>query len=196
MSPRGQTPRDIVVKVSESPAALTVTDRAGNVIMYAPATTGSTDDPLPIGSWAVTAVARNPPFNYNPGLFWDADPSHRKATIPPGPNGPVGLVWIDLSKPHYGIHGRPNPARWATPSRTAACGLRTGMRCAWPGWSARARRWNSSRDAVAAVSVWSDRGLIPEPGYVGEVDLVRQVHNRALCSGAPGGSGRPAQKSI
>ena len=102
-------PRDIVVKVSESLAALTVTDRAGNVIMYAPATTGSTDDPLPIGSWAVTAVAHNPPFNYNPGLFWDADPSHRKATIPPGPNGPVGLVWIDLSKPHYGIHGTPEP---------------------------------------------------------------------------------------
>jgi len=57
----------------------------------------------------VTAVAHNPPFNYNPGLFWDADPSHRKATIPPGPNGPVGLVWIDLSKPHYGIHGTPEP---------------------------------------------------------------------------------------
>jgi lipoprotein-anchoring transpeptidase ErfK/SrfK len=102
-------PRDIVVRVSESQAALTVTDPTGNVIMYAPATTGSTDDPLPIGSWTVTAVAHNPPFNYNPGLFWDADPSHKKATIPPGPNGPVGLVWIDLSKPHYGIHGTPEP---------------------------------------------------------------------------------------
>ena len=102
-------PRDIVVRVSESEAALTVTDRAGNVIMYAPATTGSTDDPLPIGSWTVTAVARNPPFNYNPRLFWDADPAHKMAKIPPGPNGPVGLVWIDISKPHYGIHGTPEP---------------------------------------------------------------------------------------
>lgn len=101
--------RDIVVKVSEHEAALTVTDRMGNVIMYAPATTGSGDDPLPIGSWKVTAVSHNPSFNYNPKLFWDADKSHRQALIPPGPNGPVGVVWVDLSKPHYGIHGTPEP---------------------------------------------------------------------------------------
>jgi lipoprotein-anchoring transpeptidase ErfK/SrfK len=43
-------------------------------------------------------------------LFWDADPSHAKATIAPGPNNPVGAAWIDLSKPHYGIHGTPVPA--------------------------------------------------------------------------------------
>lgn len=101
--------RDIVVRVAEHEAALTVTDRAGRVIMYAPATTGSGDDPLPVGSWSVTAVSYEPPFNYNPKLFWDADRSHRQALIPPGPNGPVGMVWIDLSKPHYGIHGTPEP---------------------------------------------------------------------------------------
>ena len=104
-----RTPRDVLVRVVEHEAALTVTDRSGNVIMYAPATTGSGDDPLPIGSWSVTAVSRNPSFNYNPKLFWDADRSHRGALIPPGPNGPVGVVWIDLSKPHYGIHGTPEP---------------------------------------------------------------------------------------
>jgi lipoprotein-anchoring transpeptidase ErfK/SrfK len=102
-------PRDVVVRVSESDAALTVRDRSGRIMMYAPVTTGSTDDPLPVGSWSVTAVARNPPYSYNPKLFWDADPSHGKATIPPGPNSPVGVVWIDLSKPHYGIHGTPEP---------------------------------------------------------------------------------------
>ena len=103
------TPRDIVVRVTEHDAALTVIDRAGRIIMYAPATTGSSDDPLPIGSWTVTAVSHNPPFNYNPKLFWDANPAHRAAMIPPGPNGPVGVVWIDLSTPHYGIHGTPDP---------------------------------------------------------------------------------------
>jgi lipoprotein-anchoring transpeptidase ErfK/SrfK len=102
-------PRDVLVRVTEHEAALTVRDRSGNIIMYAPATTGSGDDPLPIGSWAVTAVSYNPPFNYNPKLFWDADRSQRRALIPPGPNGPVGVVWIDLSKPHYGIHGTPEP---------------------------------------------------------------------------------------
>jgi lipoprotein-anchoring transpeptidase ErfK/SrfK len=99
----------IVVRVSKSASALTVTDAAGKVLMHAPVTSGSQHDPLPIGSWTVTAVARNPTFNYNPELFWDADPRHAKAKLPPGPNGPVGVVWIDLNKPHYGIHGTPEP---------------------------------------------------------------------------------------
>ena len=100
----------IVVSVSKQASVLTVTDAAGKILMHAPVTSGSQHDPLPIGSWTVTAVARNPSFNYNPDLFWDADPAHAKAKIPPGPNGPVGVVWIDISKPHYGIHGTPEPA--------------------------------------------------------------------------------------
>jgi lipoprotein-anchoring transpeptidase ErfK/SrfK len=105
----GKAIPDIVVRVSKQAAALTVTDATGKVIMHAPVTSGSRHDPLPIGSWTVTAVARNPTFNYNPDLFWDADPEHAKAKLPPGPNGPVGLVWIDINKPHYGIHGTPEP---------------------------------------------------------------------------------------
>ena len=99
----------IVVRVSKQASTLTVTDLSGKVIMHAPVTSGSQHDPLPIGAWTVTAVARNPTFNYNPDLFWDADPKHAKAKLPPGPNGPVGLVWIDINKPHYGIHGTPEP---------------------------------------------------------------------------------------
>ena len=101
---------NIVVRVSKSASALTVSDASGKVVMHAPVTSGSQHDPLPIGSWTVTAVARNPSFNYNPDLFWDADPKHAKAKIPPGPNGPVGVVWIDINKPHYGIHGTPEPS--------------------------------------------------------------------------------------
>jgi lipoprotein-anchoring transpeptidase ErfK/SrfK len=100
---------NIQVRVSKGASTLQVIDGAGKVLMHAPVTSGSQHDPLPIGSWTVTAVARNPSFNYNPDLFWDADPKHAKAKIPPGPNGPVGLVWIDISKPHYGIHGTPEP---------------------------------------------------------------------------------------
>ena len=99
----------IVVTVSKARSTLTVTDGSGKTLMHAPVTSGSEHDPLPIGSWTVTAVVRNPPFHYNPDLFWDADPSHAKATLPPGPNGPVGVVWIDINKPHYGIHGTPEP---------------------------------------------------------------------------------------
>jgi lipoprotein-anchoring transpeptidase ErfK/SrfK len=73
-------------------------------------TTGSEKDPLPIGEWKVNGVGLQPEFRYNPDLFWDADPSHSKATLANGPNNPVGVVWIDLSKNHYGLHGTPEPA--------------------------------------------------------------------------------------
>lgn len=105
----GKPVPNITVKVSKQNSTLTVTDAGGAVLMHAPVTSGSEHDPLPIGSWTVTAVARNPSFNYNPDLFWDADPAHAKAKVPPGPNGPVGVVWIDINKPHYGIHGTPEP---------------------------------------------------------------------------------------
>ena len=101
---------DVIVTVAKSSSALTLTDATGRVAFYAPVTTGSEHDPLPIGEWKVTGVILSPTFRYNPDLFWDAEPSHTKATIPPGPNNPVGLVWIDISKEHYGLHGTPEPA--------------------------------------------------------------------------------------
>ena len=100
----------VTVTVSKATSALTV-EQAGHLVLYAPVTTGSEHDPLPIGDWKVTTVQHDPSFRYNPELFWDADPSHTKTLIPPGPNNPVGVVWIDLSKEHYGIHGTPEPGR-------------------------------------------------------------------------------------
>jgi len=105
----GKAVPNITITVSKRNGTLTVTDAGGATLMHAPVTSGSDHDPLPIGPWTVTAVVRNPTFNYNPDLFWDAEPSHAKAKIPPGPNGPVGVVWIDISKPHYGLHGTPEP---------------------------------------------------------------------------------------
>jgi lipoprotein-anchoring transpeptidase ErfK/SrfK len=86
-------------------------DELGQVMAQFPASAGSEHDPLPIGTWSIKGVARDPIFHYNPRLFWDAEPKHSKAKIAPGPNNPVGLVWIELSKPHYGIHGTPKPAQ-------------------------------------------------------------------------------------
>ena len=101
---------DITVFVTKSTSALTIEDPSGHVLFHAPVTSGSIHDPLPIGAWKVNGVQRNPKFHYNPELFWDATPGDRKATLQPGPNNPVGIVWIDLSKPHYGIHGTPEPS--------------------------------------------------------------------------------------
>jgi lipoprotein-anchoring transpeptidase ErfK/SrfK len=100
---------DVIVTVAKANSAMTVTDATGRVVFYAPVTTGSEHDPLPIGEWKVTGVQLNPTFRYNPDLFWDAEPSHTKATIPPGPNNSVGVVWVDISKEHYGLHGTPEP---------------------------------------------------------------------------------------
>lgn len=102
-------PGDVRVVVSKAAGTLTV-ERGDDVLFFAPVTSGSQHDPLPIGDWKVTGVARNPTFHYNPDLFWDADPEHSKAKVPAGPNNPVGRVWIDLSKEHYGIHGTPEPS--------------------------------------------------------------------------------------
>lgn len=88
---------------------LTLQDAAGNLLAQYPASTGSEHDPLPIGEWKIEGVYRNPTYHYNPKLFWDASPGDKKATVPAGPNNPVGVAWIDLSKPHYGIHGTPVP---------------------------------------------------------------------------------------
>jgi lipoprotein-anchoring transpeptidase ErfK/SrfK len=113
--PRGRqsdasSPAVTTVIVRKATSDLVVSDGAGHVLMYAPVTTGSQHDPLPIGEWKVTGVQKDPKFHYNPDLFWDAEPSHAKATIPPGPNNPVGVVWVDISRPHYGLHGTPEPS--------------------------------------------------------------------------------------
>jgi lipoprotein-anchoring transpeptidase ErfK/SrfK len=98
------------VVVDKSESTVELRDAQDKVIAQYPASTGSTHDPLPVGEWKITGVAVDPAFHYNPELFWDADPTHAKARIAPGPNNPVGVAWIDLSKPHYGIHGTPEPA--------------------------------------------------------------------------------------
>jgi len=98
------------VIVDQSDHAVIAQDASGKLLARYPASMGSEHDPLPVGDWKITGATKEPPtFNYNPDLFWDADVTHSKAKIPAGPNNPVGLVWIDLSKEHYGIHGTPRP---------------------------------------------------------------------------------------
>lgn len=97
------------IVVSKSKEVLRVLDKDGKLVAQFMATMGSTHDPLPIGTWKILGPSYNPPFHYNPKLFWDAKKTAKQALLPPGPNGPVGVVWLDLSKPHYGIHGTPSP---------------------------------------------------------------------------------------
>jgi lipoprotein-anchoring transpeptidase ErfK/SrfK len=98
----------VKIVVSKKASILRVYDREGQVIFYAPVTSGSEHDPLPLGNWVITDVVRNPIYNYNPDLFWDANPANAKVKIAAGPNNPVGVVWMGINVPHYGIHGTPD----------------------------------------------------------------------------------------
>jgi lipoprotein-anchoring transpeptidase ErfK/SrfK len=102
-------PKAAKLVIDKSDSTLRLYDAQGKVYAQFPVSSGSQHDPLPIGEWKILGISRDPPFHYNPKLFWDAKAGDRKATLPPGPNNPVGPVWIDISKPHYGLHGTPEP---------------------------------------------------------------------------------------
>ena len=103
-------PKAAKIVVDKSDSVLRVFNDQNKLVAQFQVTTGSTHDPLPIGDWKINGPDYNPKFAYNPKLFWDASNNDAKAMLPPGPNGPVGVVWLDLSKEHYGIHGTPEPS--------------------------------------------------------------------------------------
>ena len=99
------------ITVSKSAKVLRAYDAQGKLIAQYSATIGSSSDPLPIGDWRVTNVSTNPDWRMTPELLKGVSNSKPSQIIPPGPNNPVGVVWIGLSRRHYGIHGTPNPEK-------------------------------------------------------------------------------------
>ncbi|MDG4851235.1 MULTISPECIES: L,D-transpeptidase family protein [unclassified Mesorhizobium] len=86
-------------------------DAAGKLVAAYPATIGSADTPSPTGIHTVSRIALDPNYTYNPSINFKQGQNDKILTIPPGPNGPVGSVWIALDKPTYGIHGTPDPSK-------------------------------------------------------------------------------------
>jgi lipoprotein-anchoring transpeptidase ErfK/SrfK len=86
-------------------------DASGRLVAVYPATIGSAATPSPSGTHTVERVALDPEYTYNPKINFKQGDNDKVLTIPPGPNGPVGTVWIALSKPTYGIHGTPEPSK-------------------------------------------------------------------------------------
>jgi len=84
-------------------------DAAGNLIFHSPTTLGSKYDPSPRETVDVKKITLDPWFHYQPTLFHEVPDSEPEAHLPAGPNSPVGVVWIALSKPHFGIHGTSDP---------------------------------------------------------------------------------------
>ena len=103
-------PKAARIEVDKSDQVLRVLDSQGKLLAQFTATMGSSQFPLPLGTWKIRGVGYNPPWQYDPSLLATADKSDPKLEIPPGPNSPIGVVWIDLSKEHYGIHGTDEPS--------------------------------------------------------------------------------------
>jgi len=85
-------------------------DANGKLLVDYPATIGSSATPSPSGTHQVKTVALNPNYTYDPKKNFQQGDNDKVLVVPPGPNGPVGTVWIGLSKPTYGIHGTPTPS--------------------------------------------------------------------------------------
>jgi lipoprotein-anchoring transpeptidase ErfK/SrfK len=97
------------IVVSDAGRYVHALDENGRILFHFPATLGSQYDPSPEGDYRVTKITEDPWWHYQPSILSYADDDDPEARIPPGPNNAVGVVWMALSKPHYGIHGTNSP---------------------------------------------------------------------------------------
>ena len=142
---------------------------SGKLVAAYPATIGSSDTPSPTGTHEVARVAFNPEYTYNPNVNFKQGDNDQVLTIPPGPNGPVGSIWIALSKPTYGIHGTPDPSKIGK-TESHGCVRLTNWDAAGTGQAgqARRRRWSSSSSGAcphdAEREHWSARSALLDAG--------------------------------
>ena len=99
------------LEIDKTAQTLRALDRSGGLVAFFPITAGSAEKPAPSGELKIRTVARNPTYRYNPEYEFKGVRSKEAFTIAPGPNNPVGLVWIGLPGEGYGIHGTPDPAK-------------------------------------------------------------------------------------
>ncbi|WBL82236.1 L,D-transpeptidase family protein [Bradyrhizobium xenonodulans] len=99
------------VEVDKVRQTVKLFDKSNALIGFYPATVGSEEKPSPSGTLKITEISRNPYYRYNPAYHFKGVRSRKPFTIKPGPNNPVGTVWINLSAEGYGIHGTPSPEK-------------------------------------------------------------------------------------
>lgn len=93
---------------------LEATDETGRIIAHFPVSIARDVEKRPVGELRVKVIIPNPNYTFDPAVFTESAEAQelgRKLIIPPGPNNPVGLAWIGLDRPGYGIHGTPEPEK-------------------------------------------------------------------------------------
>ena len=98
------------ITIDKKQRVLRALDASGNTLAQFPVSVAGKRDELPSGRWKVVSEVKDPVFSFDPAKLNDRNPKHAPAKIAPGPNSPIGVLWMGLSKPHYGIHGTPQPA--------------------------------------------------------------------------------------
>ncbi len=100
------------IRVSLAGRHLRAFDDHGNLLAHFPCSIGRIAEKRPVGNLHVAVVAKDPNYTFDPAVFPESDEGRvlgRRLVIPPGPNNPVGVAWIGLDRPGYGIHGTPGP---------------------------------------------------------------------------------------
>ena len=93
---------------------LEVTTAEGQIILHCPVSIARNVEKRPVGELHVIVIAPDPDYTFDPAVFPESDEAQelgRKLILPPGPNNPVGLAWIGLDRPGYGLHGTPDPEK-------------------------------------------------------------------------------------
>ena len=104
-------PKASRVEVDKSRQTVKLFDKSNELVGFYPATVGSEEKPSPSGTMKITGISHDPTYHYNPKYHFKGVHSQKPFTIKPGPNNPVGVVWINLSGEGYGIHGTPSPSK-------------------------------------------------------------------------------------
>ena len=106
--------RAVRIEISGRDGYIHAVAEDGTVVFHAPVTLGAGYDPSPQGDFRITSIAQNPSWHYQPKILESVPDDREDAVLPPGPNNAVGVVWMALSEPHYGIHGTSAPATIGT----------------------------------------------------------------------------------
>lgn len=99
------------IEIDKIRQTVKVFDASNRLLDFYPATVGSEEKPSPSGTLKVTSIDHNPIYHYNPKYHFKGVHAKSPFVIKPGPNNPVGTVWISLSAEGYGIHGTPDPGK-------------------------------------------------------------------------------------
>jgi lipoprotein-anchoring transpeptidase ErfK/SrfK len=99
------------IRILKKERALVAYSADGRPLAWFPVSLAGARDEIPVGALKIVSEVTNPTFDYVPELLHDTNPTHKKVSMAAGPNNPVGVLWMGLSKAHYGIHGTPEPSR-------------------------------------------------------------------------------------